>query len=235
MNAANIEKILDTFVASLDEIQDAVMISAQGHPLTNSHGISHESILLLANKMMYLTDSISEVCQWKTDWVIIQTQEGYLILAQCSLDAFLLIQSTAAPTGFLLTFIQRYIEKLQSALQFPCPDNLVIQSTYCLNESLEGIEVPSISITPVKTSSESHTFFQETNPFFPIHLTDLDINYCQEELAEKIGPIASLICNRVQEENPNLRWGEFIHAISQHIPDQKTAMEFRKHLLSDVS
>jgi eukaryotic-like serine/threonine-protein kinase len=58
------------------------------------------------------------------------------------------------------------------------------------------------------------------------------INRCKQELAEFIGPIASIICQRTLTKNPELSATEFVDAIAKQIPHTKQATEFKKRLFS---
>lgn len=235
MDAVTIEKLLENFVAYSEGIQGVVMVSAKGQLLTHPRGFSRQSIHILASRMLYLADCVSEVCQWETvEWIVVQAQEGYLILTQCSLNAFLIIKATAAPSGYLRIHIQRHINKLRTALQVPNQGAKGIQTSYRPNKPASGNKLSSTANAPAKRSPASDTITQQSNLSLPLHLNEFEINYCQKELTERIGPIASIICNRILEENPNLRSDEFINALSQHIPDQITAFEFRKQLLSNI-
>lgn len=229
-----IEVLLDDFVACSDAIQDVVMISAQGQPLTCPYSISPNSAHTLADRMLHLATCISDLWQWHIiDWVIVQAQEGYLILAQCSLEAFLLIKATVAPTGYLKNYIQGHLDRFQAALQFPSQDYTLTQSNVLPQELTNDIEFSSNPNIPIENSQDSPTLIQSANPTFPLYLDEFEITYCQQELTERVGPIASLICERVLQQNPNLRLDEFINALSQQIPDQRAALEFQKKLLSN--
>lgn len=70
-------------------------------------------------------------------------------------------------------------------------------------------------------------------PPIPLHLDEFEIAYCQKELAEIIGPIASLICDRTLTQNPHLRLMDFVKALAQHIPDQQQALDFQRRVLSE--
>lgn len=56
-------------------------------------------------------------------------------------------------------------------------------------------------------------------------------SYCQQELAELIGPIAFQICTH-EAENSNLEVEKFIKAISKQIPDKDRAKKFEQRLLA---
>jgi eukaryotic-like serine/threonine-protein kinase len=79
---------------------------------------------------------------------------------------------------------------------------------------------------------------QTTQPLFtskspqtePILQPDF-IQRCQQELAEFIGPIASLICQRTLSQNPGLSPSEFVEALAKKISNQKQALEFQRRLM----
>ena len=54
------------------------------------------------------------------------------------------------------------------------------------------------------------------------------IKRCQQELAEVIGPIASIICQRTLAQNSQSSEHEFIESLSKQIQNQQDAKEFRK-------
>lgn len=58
------------------------------------------------------------------------------------------------------------------------------------------------------------------------------ISRCQQELAELIGPIASIICQRTLAQNPGLSAPEFVETLAKKIPNPKQSLEFQQRLLS---
>ncbi len=54
---------------------------------------------------------------------------------------------------------------------------------------------------------------------------------CQQELAQLIGPMASIICQRILSKNSQLSAADFVKALAQKIPDPQQAQEFQKRLL----
>ena len=70
-----------------------------------------------------------------------------------------------------------------------------------------------------------------TSPQTSSRLNQDFINRCKQELAEVIGPIASIICQRTLNQNPSLSPTEFVEALAQKIPNQKQALEFQRRLL----
>jgi eukaryotic-like serine/threonine-protein kinase len=91
-------------------------------------------------------------------------------------------------------------------------------------EQKSSLKVPSsdptlqaASTTPLPTKSQLEPNF---------------INRCQQELAEIVGPIASIICQRTLSKNPNLSSTELIEALAKQIPNSTQAVEFKQRLLS---
>jgi serine/threonine protein kinase len=63
-------------------------------------------------------------------------------------------------------------------------------------------------------------------------LSPLFIDRCQHELANTIGPMAAIICQRLLKKQSQLSAAEFVQALAAKIPDPKQAEEFQKRLLS---
>lgn len=71
-----------------------------------------------------------------------------------------------------------------------------------------------------------------TSPPSPSQLRQNFISKCQQELAELIGPMASIICKRTLQQNPGISQDEFVEALAKKIPDRQQAKEFEQRLLS---
>ncbi len=70
-------------------------------------------------------------------------------------------------------------------------------------------------------------------PAFSAPVLDAEfVRQCQQELAEIIGPIASILCQRTMAQNPQASEQEFIQLLAQQIPNPQEAKEFRKRLVS---
>lgn len=252
MNKVTIETLLADFVAASTEIQGAVMVSPQGQPLTHPIGLSETSTHIMAGSMLHLAGCVSEQCHWQAaDWVTVQALEGYLILTQCIQDIFLLIRSQDVPSGYLLRYIQHYLDKLRTSLRAPDHDATVVQLSHRPTELVKRSNDPSNSTRTVNHSVISasnavdyravqHETIPNTSvapmtviPPIPLHIDEFEIAYCQKELAELIGPIASLICDRILTQNPHLRLMDFVKALSQQIPDPQKALDFQRRVLSE--
>ncbi len=75
---------------------------------------------------------------------------------------------------------------------------------------------------------------QPLAPTTPPTQSQLDpgfIQRCQQELAEFIGPIASIICKRTLSQNSSVSATEFVEALAKQIPNQKEALKFKQRLL----
>lgn len=86
------------------------------------------------------------------------------------------------------------------------------------------------SLPPDKTTKTLYTpasFLPKTE----LPLKKDFINLCQQELAELIGPMASIICKRTLKKNPQLSVREFVEALAEKIPNQKQAFDFKCRLL----
>ncbi|NEP51022.1 MAG: serine/threonine protein kinase [Moorea sp. SIO3C2] len=83
---------------------------------------------------------------------------------------------------------------------------------------------PWVSPTPLPISSAPNRHSNLLDPNF--------VALCQQELAELIGPMATIVCQRTLVQNPNSSAQEFVKALSQQIPNQKYAQDFQRRLLS---
>ena len=78
---------------------------------------------------------------------------------------------------------------------------------------------------PPKPTSFSFTQPQEKiDPSF--------VEQCQTELAELIGPMASLICHKTVKKNPTISPKDFVKSLASKIPDPDKAEDFKQKLLS---
>ena len=80
------------------------------------------------------------------------------------------------------------------------------------------------------SSKEADIFYSPLDSKMPIQ-PDF-VSLCQKELAELIGPMASIICKRTLEQNPKISGRELVEKLAQKIPNQQQAEEFKKSLLN---
>ncbi len=58
------------------------------------------------------------------------------------------------------------------------------------------------------------------------------VEQCRTELAELIGPMASLICKKTVKKNPSISPSDFVKELASKIPDAQKAADFQQKLLS---
>lgn len=104
-------------------------------------------------------------------------------------------------------------------------------------DDISGSKDPSKQNEPGKTQSKSEAIATETESKdrpIEIELNQEFASYCQQELAEFIGPIAGVVCTRTLAENPNLEVKKFIAELAKQIPDKDLAKEFEQRLLASL-
>lgn len=135
--------------------------------------------------------------------------------------------------------------------QRPQTAEVIFQQLAELNPNLDQSQLGSQLTQPTNTSWATPTSYiphvaspiasqsNATQPFVPSQVSPtqskLDpgfINRCKQELAELIGPIASIICQRTLTKNPEFSATELVEALAKQIPNPQQAIEFRKRLLS---
>lgn len=80
------------------------------------------------------------------------------------------------------------------------------------------VQTPANSSSPVSPSGD------------PL-LESSFIYRCQQELAEFIGPMASIICQRTLSKNPKMSAAEFVAALAKTIPNPQESQAFQKRLI----
>ena len=87
---------------------------------------------------------------------------------------------------------------------------------------------PETLPTPPPRANPSHSSI-------PTTASALDSNFlrhCQQELAEYIGPIAAIICQRTLAQTPGMSPNQFVEALAKKIPNSKHSQEFQRRLLT---
>lgn len=114
------EQILYDLIAKPIGVQSAFLVSLEGQPITAPIGISENSALIIAGTMLYLARSTNEELQWQgIEKISVQAKEGFVILASCTPNVYLLVKTAKALSGLLDGEINRTVERLQIALQTP--------------------------------------------------------------------------------------------------------------------
>lgn len=96
----------------------------------------------------------------------------------------------------------------------------------------EPTQYVPLSTSPIALPNQAtQPFAPSTAPLTEPRLPKEFINRCQHELAEFIGPIATIICQRTLAQNPGFSPSEFVEVLAQRIPHHKQALEFQRRLL----
>ena len=83
-----------------------------------------------------------------------------------------------------------------------------------------------------QTTNTTEQLVASTAPQAASQLDPSFTSRCKQELAELIGPIASIICQRTLSQNPGLSATEFVEALAKQIPNPKQALAFKQRLLT---
>ena len=80
---------------------------------------------------------------------------------------------------------------------------------------------------PLPPKPQSFAFTETLQPIDPEF-----VDRCQAALAELVGPMASLICQKTVKKNPNISPEEFVKILAKKIPDPEKASQFQDKLLT---
>jgi serine/threonine protein kinase len=103
------------------------------------------------------------------------------------------------------------------------PSNRVVEDT----DEMPTRIAPPTSPLPLPPKPKSFTFTEAKEKLDPEF-----INLCQRELAEFIGPMASLICQKTVKKNPYVSVEDLVKTLAKKIPDPDKAAIFEQKLLS---
>ncbi|NJM88530.1 MAG: hypothetical protein HC847_16530 [Hydrococcus sp. RU_2_2] len=118
MSTLKIERILQELIAKPIGIQGVALVSDEGQPIFPPMGMDKNSTLIMAGSMLYLAKSTQDEFNWSSiETISVRAQEGYIILANCNRNNFLLVKAGKALSGLLEGEINRTVEKLQIELQ----------------------------------------------------------------------------------------------------------------------
>lgn len=212
MSNYSIEQILQEFTQKNLGIEGIALVSADGQLLANPIGLETDSILILAGSLLQMADNFQTQLDWQqTQQISLRSKEGYLNLIPCLDEVFLLVKSANNLSGLLNHELNQMIKVLQAQLQ-PTPTT----DPYSVLATEESGRSPQTSFSLSGTSSIDPVWLER----------------CQGQLAEYIGPMASLICRRLAQTSPNLAKHEFIDKLLSYIPDSQMALQFEQQLLS---
>jgi predicted regulator of Ras-like GTPase activity (Roadblock/LC7/MglB family) len=151
---------LQELIAKPIDIQGAVLVSAEGQPITMPQGLSEHSACMLAGAMLYLAHQSREELHWKTsDAVSVRGQEGCIILSHCYADVYLLVKAGKVPMGLLEGEVNRTITRLRSTMATPAPSLPTLPS---LSDKPSAMEPSAMEPSAMETPGiESVTILQE--------------------------------------------------------------------------
>lgn len=115
MNIGQIEIILAELVSQPIGIQEAVLVSSKAQLLTKPISMDDRSTQIIAGTMLYLAERTRAECKWQEiEQISVRAQEGYIILASCNENVFLLIKASQALAGLLEGEVERTVTKLRT-------------------------------------------------------------------------------------------------------------------------
>ncbi|WP_107670797.1 serine/threonine-protein kinase [Cyanothece sp. BG0011] len=106
-------------------------------------------------------------------------------------------------------------------------DNFALNAVSENDEDMPTRVAPPNTPLPLPPKPQSFAFSEPTEKIDPNF-----VEQCQTELAELIGPMASLICQKTVKKNPNISPSDFVKALATKIPDPQKAENFKEKLLS---
>lgn len=95
----------------------------------------------------------------------------------------------------------------------------------------------SLATSPTVKASSSHPVWNSSTPFSskvpptPSQIEPDFLSRCQKELAQLIGPMSSILCKRILNQNPTISAQELVETLAKRIPDHQQAEKFRRRLL----
>lgn len=127
--SAQIQQILQEFIARPLDVRGVVLVSEEGQPLVPPLGTNANCVLTIADTILSLIKHIQYELIWQNvDILSLRSPEGYLVLAKCDREVFLLVQTGQVLSGFLEAEIQQIVAKLQIFLQ-DSPDAILEPAT----------------------------------------------------------------------------------------------------------
>ncbi|MGK7884726.1 MAG: protein kinase [Crocosphaera sp.] len=100
--------------------------------------------------------------------------------------------------------------------------NIVNENTDDITTRVAPPNTP-LPLPPKPTSFSFNEPQEKIDPSF--------VEQCQTELAELIGPMASLICQKTVKKNPNISPNDLVKSLASKIPDPDKAEDFKQKLL----
>ncbi len=133
------------------------------------------------------------------------------------------------------------IDSMMSSLPAnrPTSARAIFQEIVKIDSSLQSVEnywlKPSGIASFESVKARSQTAFSNNNLTQPIEsyqqVSSQFIDLCYHNLAEFIGPMATIICSQTLAANPYLSNEEFVQALAKKIPNDQDAKQFKQRLL----
>lgn len=211
MSISHVEEILRPFASQSLDIQGIALVSSQGQPITPSIGLDENVTLIMAGTMLQVGNQIAKECEWENmEQVSLQAQEGYLTLFPCGQDIFLLLKTANLPDRSLEQKVRQIIGRLRGKLD-ETESVIVNEFTYDLQ---------------TKQTLAQTANFPDHSTTIPLKPTPEFILYCQQQLAQFIGPIAPVVCRRILKAHPYFSINQLVEALAKTIPNSEQVVEF---------
>ncbi|MDJ0601853.1 MAG: 4-vinyl reductase [Crocosphaera sp.] len=195
MNPTAVKNVLQDLLIKPINIQGIALVSQEGKPIITPIGIDEETTSILSGTMLYVAQTAQTELNWQEiESISLHSQQGYLILAYCTSDSYLLIKTGKVLTGLLEAEIRRTVKKLQGILEnsdasfveIATPPRLIKNTAYLEDESVEEWEKVTETNDSLSDQQNTDSFEQEIldlaqnlvdrYPDFVATVRDIDIN-----------------------------------------------------------
>ena len=105
----------------------------------------------------------------------------------------------------------------------------VLEERFCAAPSSDQISIPTNFDSATNSTISSNLKFSSHDNS---KITPEFVERCRRELAEFIGPMANIICQRTIKQNPSMTQSELYHSLAQTIADPRQAQEFEQRFTS---
>ncbi|ACK66304.1 serine/threonine protein kinase [Rippkaea orientalis PCC 8801] len=221
-------EVTDTYLSKESVGQVTGLFSAGYSPFEqlNGHAVPQSDFFALGRTFVYLMtskhpselyNSSTDELQWHHDVEDLSREFADL------LDRIMARSPDQRPqtAAIILQELERLYSKLYGTDSFSTktPVNLPRNSF-----SDDSIDPRSLSRLPLPNNAPGGGGPSELDAHF--------VERCQKELAELIGPMAGLLCQKTLKKNPCQSETEFVRALAQKIPDPQKAQQFQDRILS---
>ncbi|MEA5573891.1 serine/threonine-protein kinase [Calothrix sp. UHCC 0171] len=202
------------------------------YPSSDIYALGVSAIVLLTGRMPYLLIDESLNWQWQHYSNVSQKFANILdkMLAEKPSDRF------QSASEVLLELNHQNQAQNQAPNQAPNQSKQSPINQFFQKSPLNIFQRQKTQPNPHKTNTNAPGFTQRNEssnqlyPQTPVSLNPKFLEYCQQELINFIGPFATVLMQQTLETSPNLTAEEFIEAISDAIPNEKWAQEFKNKI-----